>query len=105
MYAVIVTGGAQHRVSEGEVLKVEKIDGAEPGSRVEFAEVLMVRDATDLRIGEPHVANARVIATVLRNGRGEKVRVFKKKKRKHYRRTRGHRQAYTALRIDQIVAG
>lgn len=105
MYAVIESGGAQHRVSEGDVVKVQRIAGAEPGSKLELTPVLMVRDASDIQVGEPHLANAKVVATVVENDRDPKVRVFKKKKRKGYRRTHGHRQPYTALRIEQIVAG
>jgi len=105
MYAVIVSGGAQHRVSEGDVVKVQKIDGAEPGKQLEIEEVLLVSDGTDLQIGEPKLDKAKVVVTVLEQGRGEKIRVFKKKRRKHYRRTTGHRQPFTALRIDRIMAG
>ena len=105
MYAVIVSGGAQHRVSEGDVVKLQKIDGAEPGSRMEFGEVLLISDGTSVRVGQPGVENAKVVATVLEQGRHPKIRVFKKKRRKHYRRTHGHRQPFTSLRIDEIVAG
>ena len=106
MYAVIRSGGAQHRVSEGEVLKLQKIEGAEPGAQMEFDQILVVQqDDKTMLVGEPTVANAKVVATVLEQGRHKKIRVFKKKRRKHYRRTRGHRQPFTAIRIDRIVAG
>ncbi|MGD8375483.1 MAG: 50S ribosomal protein L21 [Acidobacteriota bacterium] len=105
MYAVIVSGGAQHRVSEGDVVKLQKLAGAEPGGKWEFQEVLLISDGTSVQVGQPGVENARVVATVLEQGLHPKVRVFKKKRRKQYRRTHGHRQPYTALRIDEIVAG
>ena len=105
MYAVIVSGGAQHRVAEGDVLKVQKIEGAEPGKQIEITSVLLLHDGKELQVGRPAVEEAKVLATVLEQGRGPKVRVFKYKKRKHYRRTRGHRQPFTALRIDSIVTG
>ena len=105
MYAVIISGGSQHRVSEGDVLTVEKIDGAEPGSQMELNRVLVVGNGADLRVGQPDLPEAKVMATVLENGRGAKIIVFKKKRRKQYRRTQGHRQAFTRLRIDRIVAG
>ena len=105
MYAVIVSGGTQHRVSEGDVVKVQKIDGVEPGGQMELDQVLLIHDGTNLLVGEPTLAQARVVATVMEQGRGPKIRVFKKKRRKHYRRTIGHRQPFTALRIDRIVAG
>jgi len=103
MYAVIVSGGAQHRVSEGEVVRVQKINGAATGSTIEVGPVLLVHDGKDLQVGTPALGGAKVLATVVEEGLGEKIRVFKSKKRKQYRRTRGHRQAYTALRIDRIV--
>jgi large subunit ribosomal protein L21 len=105
MYAVIVSGGTQHRVSEGDVLRVEKIEGAEPGTQMELDRVLAAGEGTDLQVGTPEIAGAKVLATVVENGRGKKIVVFKKKRRKQYRRTQGHRQAYTELRIDRIVTG
>ena len=105
MYVVIVSGGTQHRVSEGDVVKVQKIEGAEPGNKMQIDQVLLLHDGKDLHVGEPTLPKARVEATVLEQGRDEKIRVFKKKRRKHYRRTIGHRQPFTALRIDRIVAG
>jgi large subunit ribosomal protein L21 len=105
MYAVIVSGGTQHRVSEGDVLTVEKIAGAEPGNQMELDRVLMIQDGSEVQVGRPEVPEAKVVATVLENGRGRKILVFKKKRRKQYRRTQGHRQAFTKLRIDKIVAG
>jgi len=105
MYAVIISGGTQHRVSEGDVLKVEKIEGAEPGTQMELDRVLVAGEGADLQVGTPELAGAKVVATVLDNGRRKKILVFKKKRRKQYRRTQGHRQSYTELRIDRIVTG
>ena len=105
MYAVFASGGAQHRVSEGDVIKVEKIDGAEPGSQMELDQILLVSDGATVQVGQPRLEGAKLVATVVDNGRHPKIRVFKKKRRKQYRRTIGHRQAYTALRIDRIVVG
>ena len=102
MYAIIRTGGKQYRVAEGETIYVESLS-APVGESVTLGEVLMVGGEGDqARVGAPLLSGARVAATVVDAGRGEKVRVFKYKKRKHYRRTRGHRQDYTALRIDRI---
>ncbi len=104
MYAVIKTGGKQYRVAPGDVIKVEKLDG-EVGAKVGFDQVLMVGDegADDsAKIGTPVVAGAEVTAEVLEQGKGDKVLIFKKKRRKNYRRTRGHRQHQTVLRISDI---
>ncbi len=103
MYAVIISGGTQHRVAEGDVLKVEKIEGAEPGTQMELNRVLAAGEGADLQVGTPELQGAKVMATVLDNGLRKKILVFKKKRRKQYRRTQGHRQAYTELRIDRIV--
>ena len=102
MYAIIRTGGKQYRVKAGDTIYVEKLEGA-AGEKVSFAEVLMVGGGEEgAKVGSPLLANASVSATVVEQGRGAKIRVFKYKKRKHYRRTRGHRQSYTALRIEGI---
>jgi large subunit ribosomal protein L21 len=102
VYAIIRTGGKQYRVSEGETIYVERLAGA-AGDKVTLGEVLLVGGADgETKVGAPLLAKATVAATVLDSGRDHKVRVFKYKKRKHYRRTRGHRQDYTALRIDSI---
>ncbi|MDH3665087.1 MAG: 50S ribosomal protein L21 [Alphaproteobacteria bacterium] len=102
MYAVIKTGGKQYRVAAGDVIKVEKLDG-EVGSSVDFDQVLMVGDGDDAKIGTPVIDGAKVSAEVLEQGKGDKVLVFKKKRRKNYRRTRGHRQHQTVLRISDIA--
>ena len=100
MYAVIRTGGKQYRVAPNEVVRVEKIE-AEPGSTVEFDEVLLV-GGEETRVGRPLVEGAKVTATVLDQIKGPKIVVFKKKRRKNYRRKRGHRQQLTVLRVQDI---
>jgi large subunit ribosomal protein L21 len=102
MYAVVKTGGKQYRVSAGEKLKVEQIP-ADIGSEIELNEVLMVGDGEAVRLGNPLVAGASVKARVLGHGRGEKVRIFKLRRRKHYRKTQGHRQNYTEIEILGIT--
>jgi len=104
MYAVIKTGGKQYRVSSGEQLRVELLP-AEVGAAVSFDEVLMVGDGEQARVGAPLVSGAKVQATVVSHGRGEKVTIFKLRRRKHYKKSQGHRQSYTEVRIDDIVAG
>ncbi|NTV96750.1 MAG: 50S ribosomal protein L21, partial [Thiobacillus sp.] len=101
MYAVIRTGGKQYKVAAGGKLKVESLP-AEVGSEIEINDVLMVADGDNIRIGAPVVAGASVKATVLAHGRGDKVMIFKMRRRKHYRKTQGHRQNYTEIRIDGI---
>ena len=102
MYAVIETGGKQYRVSEGDVVRVELL-GSEVGSEVSISAVYLVADGDEVQVGRPTVAGASVKGTVVTEGRGPKVVAFKKKRRKGYRRKIGHRQNYTALRIDKIV--
>ena len=101
MYAVVETGGKQYRVSVGDKLKVEKLD-VEEGTSIELDRVLMVCDGGSVEVGTPVIAGTSVGATVLSQGRGEKIKVFKFKRRKKYRRTQGHRQAYTQLEITSI---
>ena len=103
MYAVIKTGGKQYKVSAGGKLKVESLP-VEVGGAVEIKDVLMVADGDKVKIGAPFVAGASVKATVVSHGRGEKVMIFKMRRRKHYRKTQGHRQNYTELRIEGISA-
>ena len=103
MYAVIKTGGKQYRVSAGEKLKIERI-AAEVGQEIVLDQVLLVADGDALKMGAPLIAGARVNAKVLKHGRGEKVRVFKLNRRKHYRRSQGHRQNYTEIEILGIAA-
>jgi large subunit ribosomal protein L21 len=101
MYAIIRTGGKQYQVSTGERLRVEKIDG-NVGDSVELSEVLMVGDGEDVKIGQPTLEGAKVIARIVEQGKARKVLVFKKKRRKGYRVKRGHRQLFTALEIGEI---
>ncbi len=101
MYAVFRTGGKQFRVAPGESLRVPHLT-AEPGETVEFADVLLVADGDDLKIGRPVVDGASVTASVVGHGREKKIIVFKRKRRKNFRRKQGHRQGYTEIRVDGI---
>ena len=103
MYAVIKTGGKQYRVSAGEKLKIEQIP-ADIGSEIVLDQVLMVADGEAVTVGTPLVSGATVKATVVAQGRGEKVKIFKMRRRKHYQKHQGHRQNYTEIRIDGIAA-
>ena len=102
MYAVIQTGGKQYRVKSGEQVKVELL-AAEVGATVSFDNVLMLGEGEGAKVGAPFVSGAKVRATVLAQGRGEKLRIFKMRRRKHYAKTQGHRQSFTEVRIDEIV--
>jgi large subunit ribosomal protein L21 len=102
MYAVIQTGGKQYRVKSGEQLKVELL-AAEVGATVSFDRVLMLGEGEGVKVGAPFVTGAAVKATVVSQGRGEKVRIFKLRRRKHFAKTQGHRQGFTEVRIDEIV--
>ncbi len=102
MYAVIKTGGKQYRVSEGQRLRVERIDG-DPGQPVTFDQVLLV-GGESLKIGQPTVAGASVTAEIVTHDRDKKIIVFKLRRRKNYRRKTGHRQPYTELKITGITA-
>ncbi len=102
MYAVIEAGGQQFKVQEGEMLRVEKLDG-EVGARVEIDKVLFVRTDTVVKIGAPYVQGAKVIGEIVAQELGDKVIVFKFKRRKGYHKKRGHRQHYTKLKISQIM--
>lgn len=101
MYAVVATGGKQYRVKEGDILRVEKMPG-NVGETVSFDRVLLLSDGSRLTIGEPEVANATVNARIIEQGKSKKILVFKYKRRKRYRRMQGHRQPFTAVRIDSI---
>jgi len=103
MYAVVKTGGKQYRVAKDDVLTIEKLDG-EAGAVIELEEVLAMDDGKGLTIGTPTVDGARVAATVLEQKKADKVIIFKKKRRKNYRRTKGHRQQLTVIRISDILA-
>ena len=102
MYAVIQTGGKQYRVKSGEQVKVELL-AAEVGATISFDNVLMLGEGDGVKVGAPFVSGAKVRATVVAQGRGEKVRIFKMRRRKHYAKTQGHRQSFTEVRIDEIV--
>ena len=103
-YAVIRTGGKQYRVAPGDVIRVEKL-GGEPGAEVEFTEVLMTEGDGGVRLGTPLLSGARVTGQVVQQGKAKKILVFKKKRRKNYRRHQGHRQQFTAVRVTQIESG
>ena len=102
MYAVIRTGGKQYRVQPGDLLVVEKLDG-EPGANIAFADVLMLGDGEAVTVGAPIVEGAKVSATLIETRKGEKVKIFKKIRRQGYRRTRGHRQLQSVLRVTAIA--
>lgn len=104
MYAIVESGGKQHRVCTGDVLRLERME-AEPGDVVHFDKVLMVNDGKNLQLGEPIVPSARVSAKVNSHGRHDTIEVFKYKRRKKYRRTQGHRQWYTEVEITDIKLG
>ncbi|ABI56199.1 50S ribosomal protein L21 [Alkalilimnicola ehrlichii MLHE-1] len=104
MYAVIKTGGKQYKVSEGDVLRVEKLAG-EAGASVEFDQVLMVGEGDDVKVGAPTVEGGKVTAEVLGQGRARKIEIQKFKRRKQYRRFAGHRQQFTEVKITGISAG
>lgn len=101
MYAILESGGRQYQVSPGDRVRLEKLD-TEVGSKVELDKVLMLNRDGNIELGRPYLEGVRVTGTVLEQGRSTKVLVFKKKRRKQYRRTRGHRQPFTAIRIDSI---
>jgi large subunit ribosomal protein L21 len=100
-FAVIKTGGKQYRVTEGSTLTVEKLAG-NPGDAVEFPQVLIRHDGTRVVVGSPRVEGAKVIGVIVRQGRGPRILVYKKKRRKNYRRRRGHRQCETTVRVTSI---
>ena len=101
MYAVIESGGKQHRVKKGEQLKLEKIEAA-TGETIEFNEVLMVGSGSDVKIGTPLVEGSKVTAEVIEHGRRENIRIVKFNRRKHHRKETGHRQWYTEVKITAI---
>jgi large subunit ribosomal protein L21 len=101
MYAVIETGGKQHRVTEGELIRVEKIE-AETGSTIDFDRVLMVGEGETIKVGSPVVDGAKVSAEVVQHGRGDKVTILKFKRRKHHMKRQGHRQWFTEIKITAI---
>ena len=104
MYAVFKTGGKQYRASKGDRLRVERLD-AEEGATVEFDQVLLVGEGTDVKLGSPLVSGSKVKATVKSQGRARKVKVLKFKRRKNYMRVKGHRQPFTEVEITSITGG
>ncbi|MBI4536436.1 MAG: 50S ribosomal protein L21 [candidate division NC10 bacterium] len=102
MYAIIASGGKQYRVEPGALVTLERLSG-EVGSRLDLDQVLMVSDGAQVKIGRPTVAGAKVVSEIIAHTRGEKIVVFKFKKRKKYRRKTGHRQEQTRIRIGEIV--
>jgi large subunit ribosomal protein L21 len=101
LFAIVQTGGKQYRVSPGDILRVERLPG-ERGDEVLLEQVLLVADGEAIQVGQPLVAGARILSEIVRQGKGKKIIVFKKKRRKKYRRKQGHRQLYTALEIKDI---
>ncbi len=101
MYAIVISGGKQHRVQQGDLIKVEKLDG-DVGSPVMLDQVLMVGGEGETKIGQPMLEGAQVETEIVRHGRDRKVLVFKKKRRKNYRRLYGHRQPFTHLKVTGI---
>jgi large subunit ribosomal protein L21 len=101
MYAVVRTGGKQVRVAPGQSVRVENLPG-EVGARISFDEVLVVGGEGEPRLGQPLVAGARVVGTIVRHGRARKITIFKSKRRKNYRRKQGHRQGFTEVRVEAI---
>ncbi|PWI33617.1 50S ribosomal protein L21 [Vibrio albus] len=103
MYAVFQSGGKQHRVSEGQTLRLEKLD-VETGSTVEFDKVLLVANGEEITVGAPLVEGGKVTAEVVKHGRGDKVKIVKFRRRKHSRKQQGHRQWFTEVKITGINA-
>ena len=103
MFAVFVSGGKQHRVNEGDVLKLERLD-AKPGEEVVFDKVLLVAEGNEVSVGQPYVDGGKIKAEVLSHERGKKIQVIKFKRRKNYMRRQGHRQWYTQVKITDILA-
>lgn len=101
MYAVVKTGGKQYRVTQGEYLKVEKLEGSE-GDTIELDQVLMIADGANLKIGAPLLDGGKVTATIKSHGRGKKVEIMKFRRRKHHQKRTGHRQSYTEIEITGI---
>ena len=101
MYAVIKTGGKQHKVTEGEILKVEKLKASE-GDPIDITDVLLIEKDGEVTLGSPFIEGAKVTAKILRHGKDDKVTIIKMKRRKDYRKKQGHRQNYSEIQIEQI---
>jgi len=104
MYAVIESGGKQHRVEPGEILQLEKLDIAE-GETIDLEKVMMIGEGDKLEIGMPYVKGGKVTAQIISHGRSDKVKIIKMRRRKHYRRQAGHRQHFTKVEIKEISGG
>ncbi len=102
MYAVVKTGGKEYRVSQGDLIRVEKLEG-KLGDPVELKDVLMVSNEGETQFGAPHLANVVIKGEIVQEGKGKKVLTYKMKKRKNYRRFKGHRQTYTYLKVNEIA--
>ncbi|TKB11185.1 50S ribosomal protein L21 [Desulforhopalus sp. IMCC35007] len=103
MYAIVRTGGKQYQVACGDQVRVEKLEG-NVGDSIDLVDVLMISDGDDVKIGQPVLENAKVTAKIAEQGKDKKIIIFKKKRRKGYRLKKGHRQSYTALKIEEISA-
>ncbi len=103
MYAVIATGGKQYKVAPGDVVRVESLD-AKKGDTIELKDIFMIADDDKISVGKPVLASAKVTAEILGEGRGEKLLIFKHRRRKGFRKTNGHRQNYTTIKIKEIIA-
>ena len=101
MYAVIKTGGKQHKVAEGEILKVEKLKASE-GEPIDITDVLLIEKDGEVTLGSPFIEGAKVTAKILRHGKADKLTIIKMKRRKDYRKKQGHRQNYSEIQIEQI---
>ncbi|WP_392566152.1 50S ribosomal protein L21 [Utexia brackfieldae] len=102
MYAVFQSGGKQHRVSEGQIVRLEKLE-VETGSQIVFDKVLMVANGEDIKVGAPFVDGATIKAEIVEHGRGDKIKIVKFRRRKHYRKQQGHRQWFTDVKITAIA--
>lgn len=102
MFAVISTGGKQYTVAKGDILEIEKLPVKE-GDKVKFDQVLLLKDKSEIQIGKPILKGVKIGGTVIEQKKGEKIIIFKKKRRKQYRRTKGHRQLLTSVKIDDII--
>ena len=102
MFAVIATGGKQYRVQEGSVLRIQRL-AAEQGAKVELDQVLLIGKGADVKLGAPFLSGGKVTATVQSHGKGDKVRIVKFRRRKHYKREKTHRQEYTEIKVTGIV--
>ncbi|MCF7791723.1 MAG: 50S ribosomal protein L21 [Victivallales bacterium] len=103
MYAIIETGGKQYKVNSGDIINIERLEDNEPGKKIEFDKVLAVGEGNDLKVGTPYVNEAKVEAEILEEFRGNKVIAFKMKKRKGYRKTKGHRQNLLKVKISNVT--